>query len=235
MKYKHLFFDMDGTISLARSKITSEMKLMLESFMNNGVDIIVISGSHNEQMKFQTEDLAIIKMGQNGNHAIHPTHGELWCDIMTEQQKENITAHTKAIWAECSHTVPNEDDLFEDRGSQISFSLYGHNADVQEKKAFDGNFEKRKALLQKVPYTSDETEVKIGGSTTFDYIKKGKNKGYNVAKIIEHYEWNKDECLFYGDALFPGGNDETVVGVIETIEVKDEEDCLEKLRELRVT
>lgn len=226
---------MDGTISMARSKITPEMKAMLDSYIQDGVDVIVISGSHNEQMDYQTENLPIIKMGQNGNHAIHPIHGELWCDVMTQQQKDKITEHTKAIWAACTHTVPDEDDLFEDRGSQISFSLYGHNADVHEKKLFDGDFAKRKALLEKIPYECDETEVKIGGSTTFDYIQKGKNKGYNVAKIIEHFSWDKDECLFFGDALFPGGNDETVVGVIETIEVRDEHDCLRKLEKLKQT
>lgn len=233
MQYKHLFFDMDGTISLARSKITPEMKATLQAFIDVGIDIVVVSGSHNQQMHYQTEGLPVVKMGQNGNHTVHPIEGELWCDVMTQQQKDKITAHTEAIWAQCTHTVPDEADLFEDRGSQISFSLYGHNADVQEKKAFDGDFKKRKALLEKVPYYCDETEVKIGGSTTFDYIKKGKNKGYNVAKIIEHFNWNKDDCLFFGDALFPGGNDETVVGVIETVEVVDEHDCLEKLKALQ--
>ena len=224
---------MDGTISLARSKITPEMKATLQSFIDKGIDIVVVSGSHNEQMHYQTEGLPVVKMGQNGNHAVHPIEGELWCDVMTQQQKDKITTHTEAIWAECTHTVPDENDLFEDRGSQISFSLYGHNADVQEKKAFDGDFKKRKALLEQVPYDCDETEVKIGGSTTFDYIKKGKNKGYNVSKIIEHFNWNKDDCLFFGDALFPGGNDETVVGVIETVEVADEHDCLKKLQALQ--
>jgi len=235
MKYKHLFFDMDGTVSLTRNKITPEMKLTLQQYIDDGIDIIIVSGSHNEQMTYQMDGVPVLKMGQNGNHAEHETEGEIWCEILTPEQKSKITEHTKAVWAECSHVVPNEDDLFEDRGSQISFSLYGHNANVVEKKAFDGDFMKRKALLEKVPYECDETEVKIGGSTTFDYFKKGYNKGYNIDKIITHYGWNKEDCLFYGDALFPGGNDETVVGVIETVAVEDEEDCLEKLKDLRNT
>lgn len=235
MKYKHLFFDMDGTVSLSRSKITPEMKKILQDFIDADIDVVIISGSHNDQMHYQMDGLPIVKMGQNGNHAVHPVDGEMWCEVLSDTQKAKITKHTEAIWAECTHTVPDEHDLFENRGSQISFSLYGHNADVVEKKAFDGDFSRRKALLEKVPYICDETEVKIGGSTTFDYFKKGYNKGYNVNKIIEHYNWNKDDCLFYGDALFPGGNDETVVGVIKTIQVADEIDCLHRLQELKLT
>ncbi len=233
MQYKHLFFDMDGTVSLTRNKITPEMKGVLPAFLDTGIDIIIISGSHNEQMEYQMDGLPILKMGQNGNHAVHPDEGELWCEVLTPEQKNKIIKHTEAIWAECTHTVPDENDLLEDRGSQISFSLYGHNADVHEKKAFDGDFKKRKALLEKIPFECDQTEVKIGGSTTFDYIKKGHNKGFNIEKLITHYNWKKEECLFFGDALFLGGNDETVVGVIETVAVKDEEDCLQKLRELK--
>ena len=44
--------------------------------------------------------------------------------------------------------------------------------------------------------------------------------------------WNKDECVYFGDGLYPGGNDEAVIGVIETIPVDDHLDCYTKLREL---
>ena len=47
-----------------------------------------------------------------------------------------------------------------------------------------------------------------------DYFKKGKNK-FNINRLIDLKGWEKEECLFFGDALFPGGNDETVNGVIQ--------------------
>ena len=45
-------------------------------------------------------------------------------------------------------------------------------------------------------------------------------------------KWNKDECVYYGDALIPGGNDESVIGVIETIPVVNHRDTYRKLQEL---
>lgn len=231
MNYKHLFFDMDGTVTASRSKIEPDMKQLLGLLPQT---VAVISGSHNEQMDHQVDHLPIIRMGQNGNHVIHPEQGELWNDPLTAEQKAEILQHATQIWNACTHEVPDENDLFEDRGAQISLSLYGHHADPAEKKAFDGDFAKRKALLSQFPFVSDNLEVKLGGSTCFDYFPKGKNKGFNINRLIAHLDWNKDECVFFGDALFEGGNDETVVGIIDTIAVVDQFDTYQKLKEMFV-
>jgi phosphomannomutase len=227
MHYKHLFFDMDGTVTPSRSKIDPKMKNLLAELP---AAVAVISGSHNEQMHFQIDGLPVIRMGQNGNHVIHPELGELWNEPLTEAQKTEIMAHAQKVWDACTHEVPDKEDLFEDRGAQISLSLYGHHADPATKKAFDGDFKKRKRLLEQFPFESEDLEVKLGGSTCLDYFPKGKNKGYNIARLITQLNWNKDECIFFGDALFPGGNDETVVGVIETVQVDSPEDCYNKLK-----
>ena len=227
MAYKHLFCDMDGTITPSRSKISSEIKAFLTNLEQS---IGVISGSHNRQMEFQVDGLKIIKMGQNGNHTIDIDGTELWFDKIEESEKAEILDHIKKVWALCDQNVPDKADLIEDRGSQISLSIYGHHADPEAKKAFDGDFVKRKALLEAVPFESETIEVRLGGSTCLDYFKKGKNKGYNIARLISHKGWKREECIFFGDALFPGGNDETVVGVIETISVANSEDMVQKVK-----
>jgi HAD superfamily hydrolase (TIGR01484 family) len=208
-----------------------EMKAVLKKVLEEAT-VAVISGSHNEQMAFQVDGLPVIKMGQNGNHVVHPMLGELWNDPLTEAQKKEIMTHAEMVWKACDHAVPDENDLFEDRGAQISLSLYGHHADPVVKKAFDGDFKKRKQLLERFPFISDTVEVKLGGSTCLDYFPKGKNKGYNIDRIISKLSWKKEECIFFGDALFPGGNDETVNGVITTVQVIDPSDTQKKLEEL---
>ncbi len=226
---KHFFFDMDGTVTPSRSKISTSMKELMSNFPYS---IGIISGSHNEQMAFQMDGVPVIKMGQNGNHVIDIDGTELWFDKLSETEKAEIMQHANAVWAACDHNVPDPNDLFEDRGSQISLSIYGHHADPAAKKAFDGDFKKRRALLAEYPFVSDAVEVKLGGSTCLDYFKKGHNKGHNIDRIISEKGWNKDECVFFGDALFPGGNDESVIGVIDTIAVTSPEDTEERLRNI---
>ena len=43
--------------------------------------------------------------------------------------------------------------------------------------------------------------------------------------------WNKEECLYVGDALFPGGNDAVVVGVVPTHQIKDPDDTFRFIKE----
>jgi len=229
MTYTHLFFDMDGTVTPSRSKIDPKMKELLA---NVPATVAVISGSHNDQMDFQVDGLPLIRMGQNGNHVIHPELGELWNEPLTQEQKNEIMEHAQKILNVCTHEVPDKNDLLEDRGAQISLSLYGHHADPAAKKAFDGDFKKRKALMEQFPFESEHVEAKLGGSTCIDYFRKGKNKGFNIDRLIAYMEWDKDNCIFFGDALFPGGNDETVIGIIDTIAVTDPEDTYQKLSEM---
>jgi len=151
---------------------------------------------------------------------------------MTDEEKEPILAHAKQLRELITWDVPDEADLIEDRGSQITLSIYGNNGDPAIKKTIDPDFSIRRDMLQQFPFENDTVEVKIGGSTCIDYMKKGKNKGFNVDRLINQMGWDPTDCVYYGDALFPGGNDETVVGVIDTIEVADAEDTLQRLQAL---
>ena len=63
--------------------------------------------------------------------------------------------------------------------------------------------------------------MRTGGTTTLDFTLKGKHKGFNIARFIEKMGWKKEDCVYVGDALFPGGNDETVIGVIPTKAIHD--------------
>ena len=39
-----------------------------------------------------------------------------------------------------------------------------------------------------------------------------------------------EECVYVGDALFAGGNDESVIGVVDTIAVEDSAHCLDTVK-----
>lgn len=225
---KHLFFDLDDTVTLSRSRIDEAMYALLSTLPH---DIVVISGAQHTQIEKQILDVPAYRLGQNGNQAYHEDGTLLWEERLLPHQEAHVRAHISALQDRVSHPVRDTNDLIEHRGSQISYSLIGHNEDVHTKKAFDPDRSQRLTLLEAVPFESDEVEVRIGGTTCFDYFMKGRHKGFNVARLIEHEGWNTDACLYFGDALFPGGNDEAVIGVIETVSVADHLDTYKKLRE----
>lgn len=223
---KHLFFDLDDTVTLSRSQIDDDMYELLSSLPH---DIVVISGAQYSQIENQLRNLPIYRLGQNGNQAYHKDNSLLWEEVLSEVHENEVRRHIEALKEHLTHAVQDENDLVEHRGSQISFSLLGHHEEVPKKKSFDPDRSLRLELLEKVPFESEEVEVRIGGTTCFDYFMKGKHKGFNVDRLIAHQGWNKHECLYFGDALFPGGNDEAVIGVIDTHPVDDHRDTFEKL------
>jgi len=204
-----IFFDMDGTITESKQVAT---KKMLDALRN--IKFVLVSGQTIERMKYQVPGLDGIYLAQNGNHAVEVRgriENEIWKVELSHEQKKEILAHIK------SYADVKKDQL-EDRGCQISYSFVGHNADIKIKKRFDPEGSKRTKILEEHPFDG----AYVGGTTTIDYIPI--NKGQNITKFCKLKDINPFDTFYVGDALFPGGNDETVIGVIPTHAVKEPEE-----------
>src|SRR3989344_4574215 len=190
-RYKHIFFDMDGTLTRSRSLIEPEMKQSLISLMESGRDVIVVSGADVPQMKNQiTEELfssGIYAMAQNGNNTFDKNGVVLWQNVLSAEDKSEINKHINTIRLNFKNLFEGADekDLIQDRGCQVSLSFVGHHAELERKEKFDPDSSKRKEILKQFPLVSDRVEVRIGGTTCLDYFEKGRNKGSNVGQLIE--------------------------------------------------
>ena len=226
---KHFFFDLDNTLTRSRSHIDPAHAPVLVKLADRA-DIIVVTGSQASQTKKQLEpELAgrYFVLAQNGNQAVHRDGTMLWENKPAPEQQAAITALIGKMIAHLALDVQDANDLVEDRGCSIAYSTIGHHEDVAKKEAYDPDHSKRRALLERFEADVDELrtrfniEVRTGGTTCLDFFEAGKNKGYNIAEFLKTMGWQTEDCLYIGDALFPGGNDETVVGVIPTLLVKD--------------
>ena len=199
----------------------------------NERDVIVVSGAQESQMRDQLPEKEAMGryylLTQNGNHALAKDGTVLWVEHFAPQQETAITSFIAKLHDELDLPVRDEHDLVEHRGSQISYSLIGHHEDHDKKGAFDPDHAKRLHILQQ--HAGDVEDLKIAGvdvrsagTTCFDFYPLGKHKGYNIERFIKYMGWNKEDCMYIGDALFPGGNDETVIGVIPTHAVKDQDE-----------
>lgn len=217
MKY---FFDMDGTICESRQLVSPEMKKALHKLKS---DIVIISGASKKQMRKQIgKNTTKYIMGQSG--------AEYFKKLLSKKEKEEIYTHIGKIKKLMPDYFIDETDLIQDRGSQISLSFIGHNADHEKKRTFDKGGLYRQSILNTIPFKSDTLEVRVAGTTCLDYVMKEYTKGKSIEKLIAQKGWNKDECIYFGDALFKGGNDETVIGVITTVAVANPQDLLNKLK-----
>lgn len=202
-----IFLDLDNTVTESRGKIAPEMVEALSNYTT----VVIVSGASEEQMRKQLGQTPAILLSQNGNV------NDLWRRELTHTERVLILNHIASY--------NGVDSNVEDRGAQISYSFTGHSAPVEIKKAYDPDGSKRRAILTSYPLV-ESLEAKIGGTTCIDYFPAGLNKGYNVGKYIQQMGWRRSECIYVGDALFPGGNDESVIGVIATFPVNGWKDTL---------
>jgi len=224
----HFFFDLDNTLTPSKSLIEPAHVPILKKLAERA-DVIVVSGHGEADIRSHlTEELhgSFYALGQNGNRAVTKDGTILWNHSLNAGQREATLAFIAKARAFLNYKVKDENDIIEDRDSQIAFSLIGHHEDKAKKDAFDPRHEIRFKLLSDLAADVEAlnkagVEVRIGGTTNLDFFEYGKNKGYNIAEFLKTMQWNKDDCLYIGDALFPGGNDETVVGVIPTHAVQD--------------
>lgn len=224
--FRHFFFDLDNTLTRSKSPILEEHKHILQS-LSSCADIIVVSGAKEDEIRKRIPLPSLYVLSQNGNHAENPDGSVLWHRALSPEQKEAIYVCIEKMRRNLALEVRDPSDLIEDRDCQIAYSLIGHHEDIEKKESFDPTFTKRTALLSL--FASDlnslretmSVEVRMGGTTVLDFMGAGTHKGYNVAAFIEAMGWKREDAVYFGDALFPGGNDETVKGVIETRPVKD--------------
>lgn len=220
-KTKHYFFDLDNTLTRSRSLISFEMAEALRKMIDDGYDVVVVSGAKHEQIIKQLSSISeqVAILAQNGNDAESSVGTPLWYNELNWIQKKEIF----------NLPFPQQEiDNVQDRGCQISYSLIGHNKPLTEKELADPDQKIRKQLLKDWNFSSVQTS--IGGTTCIDFYLK--NKGENVERYIKEMGWNKSDCLYVGDALYEGGNDATVLEIVKTLQVKNPEDTLWNLSSL---
>lgn len=225
---KHIFFDLDNTLTRSRTLMAAPHQELFKKLCHEK-DVVVVTGGQISQIQKQIPpsfDGQYFALSQSGNHAIAKNGDVLWSEKFSLEQKVAILEFIKIVHDEVALSVKDENDLVEDRGSQISYSLIGHHEEVDIKEAFDPDAKKRLEVLAKHKEAVERlraagADVRPGGTTTFDFTIAGKHKGFNILRLIEHEGWKKEDCVYVGDALFPGGNDATVIGVIPTQAVQD--------------
>src|SRR3989344_5777056 len=225
---KHFFFDLYNTLTPSKALIEAAHVPVLKK-LGERADITVVSGhGENDIRKHLTlalEGLYHI-LGQNGNVAQTKDGRVLWKRPLSQAQKDAARTFIEKAQKHLNYTIRDENDIVEDRGSQIAFSLIGHHENQVKKDAFDPDQAKRRKLLSDLVQEVEtlkaaNMEIRIAGTTNLDLIELGKNKGYNVPAFIEAMDWKKEDCIYIGDALFPGGNDETVIGILPVKAVKN--------------
>jgi phosphomannomutase len=243
-------FDVDGTLTESRQEITAENALALAKLLFKKRAAIITGGTFeriNEQVLRPLEKICRDNKQELRleNITLLPTNGaglyvydKKWIEKKSQKlslaEKEKITNALNKIDREDPELANNSPfgDEIQDRGSEITYSALGDKAPLDLKKNWDPDFAKRLKLQDKLRLLLPDFEVKIGGTTSIDITQKGMDKAYAIRQIMSEYSLEKKDILFFGDAVYPNGNDYPVFLMgVDTIKVSSQTEVGPKILE----
>lgn len=210
--------DLDGTLAESKLPIKPDMAQAISKWLETH-RFAVISGG--EYSRFDEQIIKQLPSDANfSNLYLFPTNGatcfnfqdgewkQLYQNMLTEDEVKKIhEAFAAAISQAGVLFETKHGEQIENRGGQVSFSALGQQAPIEEKAPWDPDQEKRKKITAILIPLLPEFHVAIGGATTIDVTRKGIDKEFATRKIAELLNIQEEEIIFFGDAIFEGGND----------------------------
>ena len=241
---KVLAFDLDETLNVAKTPMTPEIAEVFAELLNY-YPMCVISGQNFEQFLIQVVDTLpnpseeqlqnLHLMVTQGGRYYRREQGE-WKLVynydLTPEQVASISSALETAARELGYWEENPaGEIIENRLSQVSLSALGQKALPEDKYKWDPDMTKRNAIAARAKEIAPEFEYEVGGTTTINVNVPGMNKTFGMTKLMEQLGISKEEILFFGDMVQPGGNDYPVIQMgVETIAVKKWQDTTFALR-----
>jgi phosphomannomutase len=225
---KLVAFDLDGTLAPSKSpadpRMLAALKLLLGKYQ-----VCVISGGKFEQFRKQLLNNLDAAPELLKNFHMMPTCGtrymkyddvnsdwqQIYAEDFTEDEKNKIIdALNKGFDDLNMRAEKTYGETVEDRDSQITFSVLGQDIvdelgmeGLRIKEEWDPDNAKKNQLREYIAPLIPDFEVRVGGVTSIDVTKKGIDKAYGMRKLMEILSIGKEDILFIGDRVQPGGND----------------------------
>lgn len=222
MNVKLIIFDLDGTLTESKCNMTLSMGRLL-SKLSKKYKIGVISGASLKQFKSQfvkylpvsTNFTNLYILPMNGSELLKGVSKKNWKLVYSKHLSKNENLSIKKAFEKTLSEINYKPKkicgpLLEYRGGQVTFSALGMNTPVLKKKKWDPDQKKRKKIVRILKKHLKNFEIGIGGTTSIDVTKKGITKAYGVGEMLSYVKLKKTEAVFFGDAVFPGGNDSSV-------------------------
>ena len=241
---KLIAFDLDGTLAPSKSHFHPRMVALFDQLLAK-YHICVISGGKYEL--FQRQFLTQITTEPKSLERLHlmPTTGTRYYifkggkwelqyaeDFAPEDRDRIIKALEKGLDETGSRVEKTYGPIIEDRGSQITLSPLGQEVvaelgdeGLELKETWDPDMKIRMKIAAVAQKEIPDFNVKVAGLTSIDVTIPGVDKAYGMQKLMAATGFKKEEILFMGDKIIPGGNDYPVEEMgIDCISVRSWQD-----------
>tara|TARA_B100000287_G_scaffold81285_1_gene73837 strand:- start:154 stop:882 length:729 start_codon:yes stop_codon:yes gene_type:complete len=215
---KIFIFDVDGTLTPSRQKMTKEFKKYFENWTKSN-KFYLVTGSDLPKLQEQMDYMDILAEGIFtccGNQMWKPDPHivNVSAELIYENKfkvPQNLLTYL-GFQIKLSDTPVKSTNHREDRGAMINFSTVGRDCTLEERAKYfewDNQVGERKKIAEEIKSGWPDLDAVIGGQISIDIYPKGKDK----SQILDHIEY--DECIFIGDRTMKGGNDYPLAKLME--------------------
>ena len=190
---KIFIFDVDGTLTPSRQKMTEEFREFFEQWAIKN-NFYLVTGSDIVKLQEQMNGLEIHSSGiftccgnqmWESDPAIHPRH----CDLIYENEFKPPNTLLTFLGQKIreSETPVKANNHIEDRGSMLNFSTVGRNCTLVERSKYfgwDNRVGERKKIAKQIIEGWPELDAVIGGQISIDIYPKG----YDKSQVLKHIE-----------------------------------------------
>ena len=216
---RQFIFDVDGTLTPSRGRMDSEFKKYFMEFARNNFVYIVTGSDYNKTWEQLGEALVPIQISYNcsGN--------SVWVNGTEIHTRDWTIRDDMRGWLEKqlkeSRFYRKTGNHIEERPGLVNFSIVGRNCNLEERAMYvewDEHKSERKTIAQAFnkTYTKDGIIAQVAGETGIDITPIGAGK----AQILQDFDTEIDELIFFGDKCEKGGNDHDIaqaVGLFGTV------------------
>ena len=214
-------FDIDGTLTPSRQKMTKTMEVFFTEFVKDfNNNVYLVTGSNIEKTMeqvpmdiltrcrevycesgsdvYHNPDGDEFLLGRNSNYEKH------WdCPVELRNQLMNMLNDSNFP------TTMRTGNHIEIRKSMVNFSVIGRNATVDERYVYtlwDKDKNERAEFAKSIEYIFPDLTANVAGEIGIDIHPKGRDKSQILPDIREWVD-GKGPILFFGDKTEKGGND----------------------------
>lgn len=237
-----ILFDVDGTLTIPRNKVCTEMLNFLKN-LHEKIDIGIVGGSDLPKIKEQLGEELLsynyIDYVFSENGLVAHKNGKLFHKnniiqyLGNEKMKKfiNFVLHYIA-----DLDIPVKRGTFiELRNGMLNVSPIGRNCSQEERDDFEKydkifNIRKNMVKILENKFENYNLNYAIGGQISFDVFPIGWDKTYSLQFLNDKYE----NIYFMGDKTEPGGNDYEIFEskLTKSYSVKNYLDTISKCKEL---
>lgn len=231
---KVIAFDLDGTLTQHKTKLSAEHKELLDR-LGKKYKLLMVGAGTCRRIFEQMNRYPIDIIGNYGMQYAQFCEDEKDIKIIKDRKAEvncgDINERIKLVREKYGYTdFVGENAEFHPSGC-VTFPLLGTKAASEDKLAFDPDRLKRRKIYSFVKELFSDYVVFIGGSSSFDMAPKSYNKAYALDEYCRENNIFHSQVVYVGDDYGEGGNDESVYKAdFNFVEIDDYTTLAEKMK-----